>query len=116
MRVYTYVSAQDFEKNEGSDAYVDYPDVTTDTICLPLEKHCTKFYFGVRVIAAASEKLTFNKMTHQIAIFTDGKLVLEHYKLPQLKDVPSKLHHHNRLSYNALRLTLGMQGIKELTN
>lgn len=67
MRVYTDVSAQDFEKNEGSDAYVDYPDVTTDTICLPLGKHFTKFDFGVRAIAAASEKLTFNKMTHQIA-------------------------------------------------
>lgn len=86
MRVYTDVSAQDFEKNEGSDAYVDYPDVTTDTICLPLGKHFTKFDFGVRAIAAASEKLTFNKMTHQIAFsLENGKLVLEALQTSTIK-------------------------------
>lgn len=39
IRVYKDGSAQDAVKHGGSGVYVEYPDGTTEIICVPLRKH-----------------------------------------------------------------------------
>lgn len=52
-----YGSAKDDVKNGGSGVYLEYPDGTSDTICMSSAKHCNNCDSEARAIAAAAEKL-----------------------------------------------------------